>query len=241
MKILGIESASLVASAAVWEDGILTAEYSVDYKKTHSQTLLPMIDEICRMTEQDKTTFNAVAVSAGPGSFTGLRIGASTAKGLALAWELPVIAVPTLDAMAYQCFDAASLICPIMDAKRDQVYNGLYDFRNGQFHIRVPSRAVDMEELIDQLNEAGEQVIFLGDAVPVQQERILSEVKVPYLFAPAHMNRQRAGAVASLGADMYMAGQYMEAWQYAPEYLRQSQAERVRDEKLKAEKADSEN
>ena len=95
MKILGIESASLVASVAIVTDDIVTAEYTVDYKKTHSQTLLPMLDEIVRMTEQDLKTVDAIAVSAGPGSFTGLRIGAATAKGLGLALEKPVIPVPT--------------------------------------------------------------------------------------------------------------------------------------------------
>ncbi|MBP3701060.1 MAG: tRNA (adenosine(37)-N6)-threonylcarbamoyltransferase complex dimerization subunit type 1 TsaB, partial [Lachnospiraceae bacterium] len=108
MKILGIESSALVASVAIWEDGVITAEYTVNFKKTHSQTLLPMIDEIFRMTEQDKDSIDAIAIAAGPGSFTGLRIGSATAKGLGLALNVPLISVPTLDAMAYQCFDTVS-------------------------------------------------------------------------------------------------------------------------------------
>ena len=118
VKILGIESSALVASVAIWEDGVITAEYTVNFKKTHSQTLLPMIDEIFRMTEQDKDSIDAIAIAAGPGSFTGLRIGSATAKGLGLALNVPLISVPTLDAMAYQCFDTVSTICPIMDARR---------------------------------------------------------------------------------------------------------------------------
>ncbi len=231
MKILGIESSSLTASAAIWEDGILTAEYTVNFKKTHSQTLLPMIDEICRMTEQEPKTMDAIAVASGPGSFTGLRIGAATAKGLALALALPVVAVPTLDAMAYQCFDAVSVICPIMDARRGQVYNGLYEWENGRFFIKQPSRAIDMAEVIEELNAAGGPVIFLGDGVPVQEEQIRARLHVPFYLAPATMNRQRAGAVASLGAEQYAQGRLLKAEEFAPKYLRPSQAERVRQEK----------
>ena len=237
MKILGIESSSLVASAAIWEDGVLTAEYSVNFKKTHSQTLLPMIDEICRMTEQELKTIDAVAIGAGPGSFTGLRIGAATAKGLGLALDIPLVPVPTLDAMAYQCFDAVSTICPIMDARRGQVYNGMYEWESGRFCVKIPSRAVDMGLVIGEINEAGGPVIFLGDGVPVQLENIRTAVRVPYYLAPATMNRQRAGAVASLGAQLFREGQGLPAWEFAPEYLRPSQAERVRAEKLEAEQA----
>ena len=100
MKILAIDSSGLVASAALLADGILVAEYTVDYKKTHSQTLLPMVDEILRMTEQELMEIDAIAVSEGPGSFTGLRIGAATAKGLGLVIEKPIIGVPTVDALA---------------------------------------------------------------------------------------------------------------------------------------------
>ena len=126
MRILGIESSALVASVALVTDDILTAEYTVDFKKTHSQTLLPMIDEVARMLELDLNTIDAIAVAGGPGSFTGLRIGAATAKGLGLALEKPLIHVPTVDALAYNLWGAKALVCPIMDARRRQVYTGLY-------------------------------------------------------------------------------------------------------------------
>ena len=118
MRILGIESSALVASVALVTDDILTAEYTVDFKKTHSQTLLPMIDEVARMLELDLNTIDAIAVAGGPGSFTGLRIGAATAKGLGLALEKPLIHVPTVDALAYNLWGAKELVCPIMDARR---------------------------------------------------------------------------------------------------------------------------
>ena len=141
MKILGIESASLTASAAIWEDDLLTAEYTVNYKKTHSQTLLPMIDEIVTMTETDLETLDAIAVSGGPGSFTGLRIGSATAKGLGLALQKPLIHVPTLDAMAYEHFGTDRVICPMLDARRSQVYCGLYEHHD-EFKVLKPQAAL---------------------------------------------------------------------------------------------------
>lgn len=129
MKILGIDSSGLVASAAVVEDDNLLAEYTVNYKKTHSQTLLPMIDEIVRMTELDLNTLDGIAVAAGPGSFTGLRIGSATAKGLGLALGKPLVEIPTLEGLAYNLYGTEKLVCPMMDARRNQVYTGIYEFR----------------------------------------------------------------------------------------------------------------
>ena len=125
MKILGLDSSGLVASVAVLEDNNLCAEYTVNFKKTHSQTLLPMLDVIAEMIQLDLNTVDGIAVAAGPGSFTGLRIGSATAKGLGLALQKPLLAVPTLDALAYNIFDAKELVCPIMDARRNQVYTGV--------------------------------------------------------------------------------------------------------------------
>ena len=129
MKILGLDSSGLVASAAVVEEDITIAEYTVNYKKTHSQTLIPMLDEIKRMTELDLHTLDAIAIASGPGSFTGLRIGSATAKGLGLALDIPIIPVPTVDALAYNFYGCSALVCPLMDARRNQVYTGLYEFQ----------------------------------------------------------------------------------------------------------------
>lgn len=227
VKLLALESSGLAASAAIVEDDVLIAEYTTDFKKTHSQTLLPMVDEIVRMTETDLSTIDAVAVSAGPGSFTGLRIGAATAKGLCLALDKPIIAVPTLDALIYGVGPTEKLVVPIMDARRNQVYTKL----NGE------STAMDMHELIAALNEmcvsagsdAGREVLFLGDGVPVYREQIEAELTVPHSYAPAHLNRQRAASVGALA----LALKPMNADDFAPEYLRKSQAEREKEEKGK--------
>lgn len=227
MKILGIESSSLVASAAIVTDDILTAEYTVNFKKTHSQTLLPMIDEIVRMTETELETIDAIAVSGGPGSFTGLRIGSATAKGLGLALKKPLIHIPTVDAMAWNLWGARGLVCPIMDAKRNQVYTGIYRMENGLEAVKEQC-AMDMGALAEELNRLGESVIFLGDGVPVYKEIIEECVKVSVVFAPAHLNRQRAAAVAALGAIYFAEGKTETAAEHGPDYLRKSQAERER-------------
>ena len=245
MRVLGIESSSLVASVALVTDDILTGEYTANFKKTHSQTLLPMLDELAKLLELDLNTVDAIAVAGGPGSFTGLRIGAATAKGLGLALKKPLIHVPTVDALAYNMWGASGLICPIMDARRRQVYTGLYQMEQG-IHIQMEQQPVDMGDLAEELNRRGERVIFLGDGVPVYREMIQEMVKVPFEFAPAQMNRQRAASVAALGSMAlkeegdgcgYHGAFLVSAGEFNPDYLRKSQAERQREAELSPEGA----
>lgn len=231
MKLLGLDSSGLVASAAIVEDDILLAEYTVNYKKTHSQTLLPMLDAISGMTELDLETIDAIAVAAGPGSFTGLRIGSATAKGLGLALKKPLVAVPTVDAIAYNLYDVPGLICPLMDARRNQVYTGLYEFRNHRMETVASQMAVSVEAIVEQINSLGREVIYLGDGVAVYRHQLEQLTKVPFSYAPLHLSRQRAAAVAALGAVYYARGQVETAADYRPEYLRLSQAERERAER----------
>lgn len=238
MKILGLDSSGIVASVAIVEDDVLIAEYTVNYKKTHSQTLLPMLDEIAKMTELDLNSIDAIAVAAGPGSFTGLRIGSATAKGLGLALKKPLIAIPTVEGLAYNLYDISGLICPIMDARRKQVYTGIYRFTDHQLKVVEDQMAVPMETVIEKLNQYGEAVTFLGDGVPVFHELIAEKMTVPYSFAPAHVNKQRAAAVAALGEIYYRQGKTETAMEHVPDYLRVSQAERERAER-EAAKADA--
>lgn len=231
MKVLALDSSGIVASVAVLEDDVLLAEYTVNYKKTHSQTLLPMLDEVAKMTELDMSTIDAIAVAAGPGSFTGLRIGSATAKGLGLALKKPLIGVPTVDALAYNLYDTAGLICPIMDARRNQVYTGIYRYENHELIVVEEQMAVSITELLEKLNQYGEHVTFLGDGVPVFKKTIDESLEVPHAFAPAHVNKQRAAAVGALGMIYYKEGKTQTASEHAPDYLRVSQAERERAEK----------
>ena len=247
MRILALDSSGLVAAVAVVEEEQTVAEYTVNYKKTHSQTLLPMLDEVVKMTEMDMETIDAIAVSGGPGSFTGLRIGSATAKGLGLALGKPLIHVPSLDALAYNLYGTGGIICPIMDARRKQVYTGIYRFMDfasdglaqesgkNEMEIVVPQMAIAVAELIEKLNDLGQPVTFLGDGVPVYREMIAEGMRVPYRFAPAHMNRQRAASVGALGVEYYKQGKIETAASHQPDYLRVSQAEREREERMKKE------
>ena len=203
MRVLAIDSSGLTATVAVVEDEQTIAEYTVNYKKTHSQTLLPMIDEVKKMIDLDLSSIDAIAVSGGPGSFTGLRIGSATAKGLGLALGKPLIHVPTVDALAYNVYGCGDLICPIMDARRNQVYTGLYRFDEaGNLVTEMDQIPMDVNELIDLLLEKDEEVQFTGDGIQVYGSQILSKMKHARL-APAHLNKQKAGSVAYAGAYRY--------------------------------------
>lgn len=232
MKILALDSSGLVASAALAEDDNLIAEYTIQYKKTHSQTLLPMLEEIRDMVELDLHTVDAIAVAAGPGSFTGLRIGSATAKGLAFALDKPIVPVPTVDGLAYQMYGTDALVCPIMDARRNQVYTGIYEFiyKEDRYDMRVIREqcAVAFDEIAGALNDLGRKTVFLGDGVPVFRERMAEVMKVPYSLAPAHRSRQSAACIASLGSLYYAQGRVESGIGHAPVYLRLSQAERER-------------
>lgn len=231
MKILALDSSGLVASVAVTEDDNLLGEYTINYKKTHSQTLLPMLDEVAKMIELDLKTVDVIAVSAGPGSFTGLRIGSATAKGLALALDKKIVSVPTVDALAYNIWNCTDVICPLMDARRQQTYTGLYTFEDGRMQTLLPQCVVQIEEIINKVNDMGKPIVFLGDGVPVFADFIAQHCKVPYQYAPAHCNKQRAASVAALGAILYGEGKAEPAAEHKPDYLRLSQAERERQEK----------
>ncbi len=229
MKILGLDSSGLVAGVAVVEDDVLLAEYTTDYKKTHSQTLLPMLDELRRMIELDMDTIDAIAVASGPGSFTGLRIGSATAKGLGLALGKPLVEIPTLEGLAWNLWGTDRIVCPMMDARRNQVYAAAYEFAAAgeglELRTVIPQSPVDVAEMVERLNELERPAILLGDGVPVYLPMIRERIRVAYSLAPAGSNRQRAANIAALGALRYARREIVDAAAHRPEYLRKSQAE----------------
>lgn len=237
MKILAIDSSGLVATVAIVEDNNLIAEYTIHHKKTHSQTLMPMLEEVKQMVELELNSIDAIAVASGPGSFTGLRIGAATAKGLAMGLNKPIIEVPTLEGLAYQMYGAKALVCPIMDARRNQVYTGLYQFEeaeNGYYMETLKEGcACDIMECIEAVNSFEQPVIFLGDGVPVFEALIREHAAVVVSFAPAHRRLQSAASVGALAIEFAKEGRFVEAKDHAPEYFRVSQAERERMEAAK--------
>lgn len=229
MKILGMDSSGLVASVAIVEDDALVAEYTTNYKKTHSQTLLPMLEELAQMIELDMNTVDGIAIASGPGSFTGLRIGSATAKGLGLALKKPLLEVPTLEGLAWNLWGSDRIVCPLMDARRNQVYTAAYAFRPAgegfTMDTVIPQSPKDIEDMLEELTELGRPVVFLGDGVPVYRETIREKCAVPYVWAPVGSNRQRAASIAALGAIYLKQGKAVTAAEHRPEYLRKSQAE----------------
>ncbi len=226
MKMLILESSGLVASVALMEEDKMVCEFTMNHKKTHSQTLLPMVDEMVKITGYEIKDLDAIGISKGPGSFTGLRIGSATAKGLSQALNIPVVSISSLEGLAANLYGTTDIICPIMDARRSQVYTGLFQYEGERLETKMEDTAIAVAELIEILNEKGEAVIFLGDGVPVYEKMLKEGLKVPYRFAPAHMNRQRAGAVGVLAVQYYKEGRVESSRDHKPEYLRKSQAER---------------
>lgn len=237
MRVLGLDSSGLVASVAIVQDDTLLGEFTTNHKKTHSQTLLPMLAQLMDQLGMDMDAIDAIAIAGGPGSFTGLRIGSATAKGLGLAADLPLIHVPTLEGLSFNLWGTDAYVCPLMDARRNQVYTGVYAFepgmeadcdaKGGMFTV-VPQCAVGIDEIVNRVNELGHKVIFLGDGVPVFSDYIKENCQVDFSFAPAHMNRQRAASIATLGLCYAKAGLTESADEHKPDYLRLSQAERER-------------
>ncbi len=238
MRVLALDSSGLVASVALLEDEAILGEYSTNFHKTHSTTLLPMLDELMRMLELDikEASIDVIAVAKGPGSFTGLRIGAATAKGLALALKVPIIGVSTLAALAFGLWGSRGLVCPIMDARRDQVYTGLYRFGKpdaaggiSMETVKEPC-AVSIRQILNDVNTMASEVVFTGDGVSVFKDNIISNTTVPYSFAPPSHNRQRASAVGAYAISMVGKDSSLlkASGSLELDYLRLSQAERER-------------
>lgn len=232
MKILAIESSGGVASAAILEDEKVITEKMGPFKVTHSETLMPLIAECFNETGMAPSDVDLIAVSGGPGSFTGLRIGSATAKGLGFALNKKLVHVPTLEAMAVNFRGSGKCIIPLMDARRGQVYTGIFEFKGGAVSVRMPDCAMSAEELIETVNTGypDREIIFMGDGVSVFEELINEKCAVQYEFASGENSMQRASSVGLLGYSLAKEGAARDAADEAPEYLRPSQAERVRAE-----------
>ncbi len=227
MKILSIEGSGNVASIAVLTEDAVLSEYSVNHRKTHSQTLLPMVEAVLSMIECDISDIDYIAVSNGPGSFTGLRICVATAKGLGLATGKPMVGVDTLEGMAYNFENSDCILCPLMDARRNQVYTGIYAFEdNKTFLVLEKAMAVAIEDIIEKVNALGRKVIFFGDGVPVQKKRIEELCTVEHEYAPPHRLYQSAASLGRCALSYIKSGKTCSATELVPEYLRISQAER---------------
>lgn len=231
MNLLGIESSGQVASVAIIKDDELIAEYTLNSGLTHSQTLLPMIEAVVKASGVDKKSLDAIAISKGPGSFTGLRIGSATAKGLGLALELPLVEVSTLLGLAYNLKECeGKLICPIIDSRRQEVYAAIFEFNKtdeGYEPVTImEDKAMTLIAFIEKLNELGKPCIFCGDGVKAYSDIIRENIKCQYSFATGRNLLVNAAAVSEAAVQLYKAGKTCNADDHSPEYLRLSQAER---------------
>ncbi|NLN42171.1 MAG: tRNA (adenosine(37)-N6)-threonylcarbamoyltransferase complex dimerization subunit type 1 TsaB [Clostridiales bacterium] len=224
MNILAVESSGMVAAVAVVREGRLIGEYFLDHEKTHSQHLMPLVEQLLYGLDIKISDIDIFAASKGPGSFTGLRIGLATVKGLAQAIDKPVIGVPTLDGLAYNLLSRQGLICPIMNARREQVYTSIYR-SNGKLQRLDEFMAIPVIELVQKLNTFDEPVMFNGDGVPAYWDLIKNEMGDKGIMAPVNLLTQRASSIACLALDKYKAEGAQKYTEVVPFYLRKSQAE----------------
>jgi tRNA threonylcarbamoyladenosine biosynthesis protein TsaB len=243
MKILAIEASAVAGSVAYIKDYELVGEYYICHKLTHSQTIMPMLEHLKELIEIPLEELDAIAVTSGPGSFTGLRIGVATAKAMAMALGIPIVGIPTLDVIAAGVPFTPHFVCPIMDARRDQVYTSLYKWEQEELSRKEDYEALEIGALLEKIKAqlepkdsveemtSTQKVIFLGDGVKVFKNRIKEELGEKALFAPSHCKLQRASVLAHLACTCFEKGETVDADLFLPFYLRKSQAEREKEER----------
>ena len=232
MKVLGIDTSSLATSIAVIEDNKLICEYTVNTKKTHSQKLMPMIENMLNMSDININEIDMIAVCEGPGSFTGLRIAMATAKAIAHVNKLPIVGVNSVELLAGNMYLCEKKICSILDAQRTQVYMGQYKFDNNKLVELKGVDVVEIDELIEELKNTNEEWIIVGEAVYKYEEKIkaASNINIP---APSH-NVSKASSLCSIAIDKYKNNvDVYDCYTINPLYIRKSQAEVQYDEKMK--------
>lgn len=231
MKILAIDTSSTSATCAIMDDDKLIVEYTLNHKLTHSQKIMPMIKDAldsCGLKPEDIDVF---AAAKGPGSFTGLRIGVATVNGLAQAVNKKVVGIPTLDALAFNLPYCEGIIVPIMDARRERVFTGIYKWINGNLHIINEQTVLEVKELIEILKERPERIVFVGDGTLVYKDVLSEALGDKAIFAPKSANMARASSVAELAMAKALEGKTESFFEFVPDYLRESQAQREYNER----------
>lgn len=227
MKILGIESATITASCAVSEKDVLLCEYSQSYNKTHSEKLMPLIIQALKDNSITVDELDYIAISKGPGSYTGLRIGASIAKGFSIAKDLPIVAVPTMKSLACNIYSNSEYIVPIMDAKGNRAYAGVYKWENNSLKTIKEQFACNIEDIPEIINSLDSDVIINGDGAVIYKEYLETNINKKIYFAPEQFSVLKASSICFLAYEMILEGKIVSCDKFAPEYLRLSQAERM--------------
>ena len=225
MLTFGIDTCCAAATAAIINDDVLLAQTVINNGKTHSQKMMPQIEAMLSFVGIDPNEIDLYAAAVGPGSFTGVRIGVATAKAMAQAANKPCAAVSTLEALAFASKHFDGVICPILDARRSQVYNALFENENGELKRRCADRALALKELFCELEALGKNVLFMGDGTLVYKTEIKSRLGIRAFFAPKLTNLNLAGAVAELGERDFLQGKTVSYAELVPQYVRLSQAE----------------
>ncbi|MCD8090242.1 MAG: tRNA (adenosine(37)-N6)-threonylcarbamoyltransferase complex dimerization subunit type 1 TsaB [Clostridiales bacterium] len=232
MNILALDSSGLAASAAIVNDEKVLGEFFINHKKTHSQTLMPLVENMLKLTDFDKHDIDFIAVTSGPGSFTGLRIGMAAAKGLCAALDKPLITISSLDVIAYGLGEREGLIVPVMDARRGQVYYSIYK-REGEALRRLCNYgAEEIGRVLEQVKQMRAKAVFAGDGVSPYEKEI---TRAGFEKAEISQNIQRAGCLGVLALAAAKQGRTIRPESAELMYLRKSQAERELEEKQAAE------
>lgn len=236
MLIFGIDTCCNAATAAILDGDTLVAQTVINRNKTHSQIMMSAVEDMFKTAQLSPSDVDVFAAATGPGSFTGVRIGVASAKAMAHAANRPCVAVSTLEALAYSSKMFDGIISPILDARRSQVYNALFDCKKGKMTRLCNDRALALSELLEELSGYDKDVMFMGDGVFVFEEEIKSVLKDRAYFAPKTVLMNLGGGVAAVAAERFERGEMVSYSELVPSYVRLSQAERDRLEKLKQEK-----
>lgn len=231
MKILAVDTSATAASVAVAEENKLIGEFSINTALTHSQTLMPMVDELLKNTGLSVNDIDAVAVNAGPGSFTGVRIGVAAVKGIAFPKNLPCVSVSTLESMAYNMLGNDCIVCSVMDARCSQVYNALFRVKGCTVTRMTDDRALSLTDLKNELQNINEKVVLVGDGA-VLCSKFLGEELENIILAPFNNRIQTASSVAYAAFEKINNGETVKADELMPVYLRLPQAQRELNKKL---------
>ena len=231
MIVLSIDSSSKVATVAILKDDVLLGEYILNDKREHSVILMPLIENLLKECNLSIDDIDGYVVSKGPGSFTGLRIVMATIKGMSFGNNKPYISISSLDALAYNLISFNGIICPIMDALRENVYTALYKNNNDSLEKIMDYTALDIDELVNLLKDKNEEVIFVGDGLYKHKKYICDNFPKAH-FAPVHLNIIRASSLGELGLNLLKNG-ICDDSNSAPIYLKKPQAERELERRLK--------